>query len=165
MFLSELACPRPRKCRHQITASTPIPSRIILLLEAQSSDRSDQVNPDGVDANPNPPYASQRKPVQGRQQEARAGRIPVAAQNGNHAALAGRIAQYQQLRDACSLCWGTVEAKMRLKAARDTFQRELEAAGVNIQSVGAYRWHHDEMEPPAALRVRFAKKAILEDYT
>ena len=135
------------------------------MLEAQPTIETIKPKSGGVDANLNPPYASQRKPVQGRQQEARAGRIPIAAQNGNHAALAGRIAQYQQLRDAVSLCWGTVEAKMRLKAARDTFQRELEAAGVNTQSVGAYRWHHDEMEPPAALRVRFAKKAILEDYT
>ncbi len=135
------------------------------MLDAQPTLEAIKPNSGGVDAKLNPPYVSQRKPVQGRQQETRAGRIPVAAQNGNHAALAGRIAQYQQLRDACYLCWGTVEAKMRLRGMVRKYETELEAAGVPVSAIGPYCWHENERSAPAALRVRFSKKAILEDYT
>lgn len=77
-----------------------------------------------------------------------------------------RIAEYQQLRDAYSLCSGTVEAKMRVKRMRDKYAKELEAAGVNLAEVGEYIWHETEYSPPAALRNqwhRYGRKAILED--
>lgn len=75
-----------------------------------------------------------------------------------------RIEQYKKYRDAYELCAGTTEARLRMRSMLDKSASVLEAAGVRVLEIGVYTRREDQT-PPAALRVRFAKKAILEDYT